>query len=123
AATMIVVPCVALGLVLLNGTVDLWQHGELLLKRSRVVPRLVTVQVNTFEFILRCAFSALAALALISFSVIVVGVAGHRTYTRQAVVATGSYSWPRLAVRACVFPLACFLGWLGLRIALPLAFP
>ena len=114
--------CTALGLVLLNGAFDIWQHGELLLKRSRVVPRLITVQANAFEFFLRCAFSAFLALMFISFAVIVAMVAAHRTYTHQSVVATGSYCWPRFAVRACIVPVVFFLAWLALRIGLPLAF-
>jgi hypothetical protein len=123
AAAISVALCIVLGFLLLNAALETWQHAELLLTRSRIVPRLITLQSNGFEFFLRCAFSASAALSFFSFAVIVALVAGHRVRSRQLVAATGVYAWPRLAVRASLIPLGFFLVWLGLRIAIPLVFP
>jgi hypothetical protein len=123
ATAVLVAVCVPLGLLLLNAAHETWQHGELLLTRSRPVPRLITQESNGVEFLLRCAFPAAGGLSSFLFAVIVVAVAAHRVHAHQVVAATGAYAWPRLAVRASVVPLAFFLLWLGLRIGLPLVFP
>lgn len=114
--------CVVIAVVLLQGTHQIWQQGELLLSRSRVVPRLITFQTDPVEFFLRCIFSALAAAALLSFAAILTFIAAHRVYVRQIVLSTGTYVWPKLAVRACLIPGMFFLAWFALRVTLPLVY-
>jgi len=123
AIVLLMALCVGLGVLLLPASVDLWQSGELLLTRSRVVPRHISLQSDTVEFILRVAFSAAFAISCLSFAAIVGLVAGHRIVKHRQVALTGVYDWPRAAVRACWIPLAFFLVWLGLVVALPLVFP
>ena len=115
---VLVVVFVTVGVVLLGGALSTWEHGQLMLTRSRVVPRVVTMQVNGVEFVLRCALLVSLALSFLSFALVMVLVAGHRIGARQA-----EYVWPRFAIRACVVPAACFVLWCGLRIVLPLVFP
>jgi len=122
AMAVLIAPCVGLGLVLLQATSSSVMHGEMLLKRRRVIPRLVTMEGDLLEFFLRCAFTALPALAAFSFAAILVAVAAHRTITNREVAATGLYEWPRLAVRACLVPFALFLCWFVLLALLPIAF-
>lgn len=114
--------CVVIALVLLQGTHQIWQHGELLLSRSRVVPRLITFQTDPVEFFLRCIFSTLLAAAFMSSAAILTFIAVHRVYARRIVSSTGTYIWPKFAVRACLIPALFFLAWLALRVTLPLVY-
>ena len=120
--TALIALCVGLGLVFLQATLSSVLQGEMLLKRGRVIPRLVTMEGDTLEFFLRCAFTALPALAAFSFAAVLVAVTAHRAVTNREVAASGLYEWPRLAVRACLVPFAFFLGWFALLGLLPIAF-
>ena len=124
AAAALIAACVVLSLLLLHGTLETWQHGELLLKRGRVVPRQISLQDNGLEFFLRVVvFPGSLALSTISFAAVVAMVVGHRIYRRQAVADSRAYVWPRFAVRACMVPLGCFLIWMIVLIVVPFAFP
>jgi len=121
--TVAVAVCLVVGVALMEGALAIWQHGELVLKGSRAVPRVVTQQGNGVEFMLRFALLASLALSFLSLAVVVALVVAHRVHTRRLVEATENYVWPRFAMRACLFPAACFTTWFGLRIVVPLAFP
>ena len=123
AAAVLIAASVLLALLLLHGTMETWQHGELLLKRGRVVPRQISLQDNGLEFFLRVVvFPGSLALSTISFAAIVAMVVGHRIFRRQAVADSGTYVWPRFAVRACLLPLGFFLIWMLVLIVVPLTF-
>lgn len=111
----------AVGLVLLQGTYDSWQRGQVLLTRSRIVPRLVTYAEHPVEFALRCAFLGLAALSFATFSMAwLVGLI-HRLVVLRSTFFAGDFQ-SRWASRLLFVSLACFLAWLALLGFLPLAY-
>lgn len=111
----------AVGLVLLEGAYEGWLRGQVLLTRSRLVPRLVTYGEHPVEFALRCAFLGLLALTFITLAVAwAVGLI-HRLQVLRSNFFTGEFQ-SRWASRLMLTSLACFLAWFALLGFLPFAY-
>jgi len=123
AAALLLALIVPLGLVLLDGMFQSWAAGELLLKRGRITPRLITRDANTLEFGLRCLFSGLMGLTLLSFAAVAALGLGYRLASHRQVMRTGMYEAPRFVKQAFLVPLVFFLAWAAILVAVPLIFP